>query len=58
MYGIGDIDFGGWTDKDLVNLKRELKFTREEDIEYSDRVQINYRIAQINAELMKRNIHE
>ena len=58
MFGIGDIDYGGWLDEDLVDLKRELKFSRERDIEYSDRVEINYKIAQINAELMKRNINE
>jgi hypothetical protein len=55
MYGIGDhTEYGGWLEEDLVDLKRELKFSRDRSEEYSDRADINYKIAQINAELEKR----
>ena len=55
MYGIGErTDYGGWLEEDLVNLIKDFKYSRDRSEEYSDRADINYKIAQINAELEKR----
>jgi len=55
MYGIGErTDYGGWLDEDLKKLIEELLSSRDRSEEYSDRVDLNHKIAQIRAELGKR----